>query len=56
MNSLVFEVEQLQRDVLAAFTFPVHLEPIRLWPTRSEFLFGPREQSRLNACVIEVVG
>jgi hypothetical protein len=33
-------VQQLQRDVFAAFALAMYLEPVELWPTRSEFFFG----------------
>ncbi len=48
MNRFVFEVQQLQRDVLAAFALAVHLEPVGLWPTRSEFFFRASEQPCLD--------
>jgi hypothetical protein len=55
MHRLVFEMQQLQRDVLAAFALTVDLEPLWLWPTRSEFFFGPSEQPRLDRCVVQFV-
>jgi hypothetical protein len=49
-------MQQLQRDVLTAFALAVHLEPVGLRSSRSEFLFRPREQLCLEGSVVQVVG
>jgi len=55
MNRLVFEMQQLQRDVLAAFALAVHIEPVGLGSSWSELFFGPREQPNLERSVIDIL-
>ncbi len=56
LHRLVFKMQQLQRHMLAAFMFAVHLEPVGFLSSRSEFFFGPREHPRLEGRVVDVVG
>jgi hypothetical protein len=53
---IVFELQQLQRDVHVAFALAVYFEPVGLWPTRSEFHFGPSEQPCLDGSLVHVIG
>ena len=46
MSRLVFEMQQLQGDVLATLAVAVHLQPVRLRPTRSQLLLAAVEQQR----------
>jgi hypothetical protein len=53
--AFVLKPQQLQRDVLAACALAVHLQPIRLWSTRSVGILRSFEQQRFQTSRIQVV-
>src|SRR5881394_4492952 len=56
MSCLVFEMQQLQGEVLAALVVAVHLQPVRLGPTRSQLLLAALEQQRFDGRIVELFG
>ena len=53
---LVFQMQQLQRDVLAALVVVVDLEPIRLGPTWPILISAAFEQSSLERGAVQIFG
>ena len=56
MDGLVFEMQQLQRDVLAALVLAVHVQPFGFGPIRSNTLVRAFEQTRFDDRGVHVLG
>ena len=56
IDRLVFEVQQLQRDVLAALVLVMHLEPVWLGPIGANPFVSSSEQPCLEPGCVQILG